>query len=179
MKTKTFASDNPVHGDTWVGIDASLTAFAICALDAQGEYYINVVSSDHRGVERLAEIRHHLNNFVSSAAPVTDIALESTVSHSQSASILGELSGVVKVTLWENHGVTPLLVPPMSLKRFACGKGNATKDLVMLSVYKRYGVEIPDNNAADAYVLARIARGDTIGKVEDEVLLKLADPKFR
>lgn len=45
-------------------------------------------------------------------------------------------------------------VSPTSVKKFAAGDGSATKEFMLLNVYKRWGVECKDNNAADAVALA-------------------------
>jgi crossover junction endodeoxyribonuclease RuvC len=43
------------------------------------------------------------------------------------------------------------IVPPNSLKLFATGKGNASKDTVLISTVRRFpDVEVTDNNSADA-----------------------------
>lgn len=52
---------------------------------------------------------------------------------------------------------TPVLwVTPASLKMYATGHGNASKSDVRMGVFQRFGVDIPDDNAADAYVLRAI-----------------------
>lgn len=48
-------------------------------------------------------------------------------------------------------------VPPTTLKLFAAGKGNADKTAMALAVYKRWKVELPDDNQVDAYCLSRMA----------------------
>lgn len=45
-------------------------------------------------------------------------------------------------------------VSPNELKKFVTGKGNATKDIMMQQVLKKWGYEAKDNNVADAYALA-------------------------
>jgi crossover junction endodeoxyribonuclease RuvC len=45
---------------------------------------------------------------------------------------------------------------PNELKKFVTGKVNATKDIMMQQVLKRWGYEAKDNNIADAYALAMI-----------------------
>ena len=46
-------------------------------------------------------------------------------------------------------------VPPACLKRYATGKGNASKDEVLAAVIRRFpAVEVAGNDAADALVLA-------------------------
>lgn len=58
-----------------------------------------------------------------------------------------------------------LEVSPSQVKQFATGKGNANKEIVLQQVYKRWGVELTDNNQADAYVLAQIGRA-YLGEVD-------------
>jgi crossover junction endodeoxyribonuclease RuvC len=49
-------------------------------------------------------------------------------------------------------------VPPSSLKKFVTGKGNADKPAMAVATYKRWGVELANDNEVDAYGLAQIAR---------------------
>lgn len=50
-----------------------------------------------------------------------------------------------------------LEVAPTTLKKFACGKGNADKSAVVSAMTKKHGVEFGNDNEADAYALARVA----------------------
>ena len=45
-------------------------------------------------------------------------------------------------------------VPPTSLKKFLTGSGNAKKELMMLTVFKKFAISCSDNNEADAIALA-------------------------
>jgi Holliday junction resolvasome RuvABC endonuclease subunit len=123
---------------------------------------------------------------------ITEIAMEGTVLASFSALKLGELAGLVKLTIWDyfdgnlNSVVpfaetlrTPLQIPPMTLKKYAAGKGNAKKQEMLMQIYKRWGIEFNDDNAADSYALARIAAGISINKVEEEVLEKIINGDYR
>jgi crossover junction endodeoxyribonuclease RuvC len=56
------------------------------------------------------------------------------------------------------EGLPFVEVPPTSLKKFVTGKGNVKKDLMLLSVYKRWGYDTEDDNEADAYGLAQFGR---------------------
>jgi Holliday junction resolvasome RuvABC endonuclease subunit len=162
----------------WLGIDQSLTGFAVCALDSFDHYEIGVLQSKARGAERLFEIKQYLQ-LVLKGWNYDDVAMEGTVVHSASASVLGELAGVVKVTLFE-HAHQPLIVPPLTLKKFVIGNAKSSqKSHMLLAAYKRYGVDIPNDNAIDAYGIARIVRGVPQGAVEKSVIEKLSDPKFR
>lgn len=178
--------------DCILGIDPSLTGFAMTALAVTSEAHQSwVYKSEYRGVGRLVDISKWLEQriwHINRSRKVWDVAIEGGVVHSQSAFVLGELAGTVKTTLYHlpvNAGRFPLQVPPMSLKKYVAGKGTGVKkNEMLLKVYKRWGVEFTDDNAADSYGLARLAKdiylshpGET--KAQQEVLAKLNDPKFR
>lgn len=79
-------------------------------------------------------------------------------------------------------GVPYIEVPPTSLKKVITGSGNASKDHVILEVYKRWGYEAKTNNIADAYGLAIIGQEflgfDTgLPKAQKECLSKLKSVK--
>jgi hypothetical protein len=55
------------------------------------------------------------------------------------------------------HGVPLLVVPPATLKTYATGKGNASKDAVLASFVKRYADwAVTGNDIADAVILMAI-----------------------
>jgi len=47
------------------------------------------------------------------------------------------------------------VLSPNELKKYITGKGNCKKDLILLKVFKKWGVEFKSNDLADAYGLAR------------------------
>lgn len=187
MSTKSFDGGLPVEGDVSIGIDQSLTGFAFTALSVNdsSKYHTWVYKSPYFGIERLVDIREfiidHLD-YVSEHHEIVDIAMEGTVLASHSALVLGELSALVKVTMYDyfkGPNRFPLMVPPMTLKKYAAGKGNAKKQEMLLQMYKRWGVEFNDDNAADSYALARLAAGIAEGKIEESVVSQMEDPKYR
>jgi len=180
-----------------VGIDQSLTGFALTALmiDDPTVHQTWVYKSDKRGVARLADIRWWLMDKFDEVAKngnILDIAMEGTVLASQSALVLGELAATVKLACWDyfdgnlnrflpypEHMRTPLQIPPMTLKKFAAGKGNAKKQEMLMQIYKRWGIEFNDDNAADSYALARVASGNAVGAIEQQIMEQINDPKYR
>ncbi|AZM47773.1 hypothetical protein DMB38_20060 [Streptomyces sp. WAC 06738] len=74
---------------------------------------------------------------------------------------LGELGAATKFALaqvFPNHIERRIhAVAPATVKKYVTGSGRADKDKIMMSVYMRWGFEPDNNDAADAYVLARIA----------------------
>lgn len=170
----------------YLGIDPSLTGFAVTYLAQHGPFESWVYTSKQRGVERLIDIVDWLDEknkiIIRAGHVVKDIAIEDGVFHSQSAAVLGELSAVVRLWAWELgpiNGQYPIKVPPTVVKKFATDKGNAKKNEVMLAVYKKWGVEFADDNMSDSYVIARICRGLAETMYEQAVLDKMIDSKFR
>jgi crossover junction endodeoxyribonuclease RuvC len=69
---------------------------------------------------------------------------------------LGELGGVVKLTLWL-HDFEVVTIVSSSLKKYATGKGNAPKEQVLVAAGKRLGYEGHDHNQSDAMWLRAMA----------------------
>ena len=108
--------------------------------------------------------------------------MEGTVLASHAAIVLGELSATVRLSIYEffdDERRFPLKVPPMTLKKYAAGKGNAKKQEMLLQIYKRWGLEFLDDNAADAYALGRLVSKTAINEVEKAVVEQMQDPKYR
>jgi Holliday junction resolvasome RuvABC endonuclease subunit len=172
----------------FIAIDQSLTGFALSAvsLDDPSHHDTWVYKSPYNGVQRLYDISQWIRGklMLMSGHKIVDVAMEGTVLASQSALVLGELSAVVKMTLWVMYGNqpelrTPLQIPPMTLKKYASGKGTSKKQEMLLQIYKRWGIEFNDDNAADAYALARLAGSVQIDAIEKAVVEQVSDPKYR
>lgn len=187
MPTKLFDGGLEKGQLVTIGIDQSLTGFAFTALAiSDSKQYITwVYKSPYFGVERLVDIRQFLFDhfdYVSKDHAIEKIAMEGTVLASHSALVLGELSALVKLTIYDyfdDDTRFPVMVPPMTLKKYAAGKGNAKKQEMLLQMYKRWGVEFSDDNAADSYALARLAAGIAKDKVEESVVEQMKDLKYR
>jgi len=172
-----------------LGIDQSLTGFALTVLNtADSTQFITwVYKSPYFGVERLADIRQwlvdHLD-YCEEQWTISDIAMEGTVLASHAALVLGELSATVRLAIFDffeegDDRRFPLKIPPMTLKKYAAGKGNAKKQEMLLQIYKRWGIEFNDDNAADSYGLARLAGKFLIDEVEKAVVEQIQDLKYR
>jgi crossover junction endodeoxyribonuclease RuvC len=174
-----------------IGIDQSLTGFAFTVMEVHdpSAYATWVYKSEYRGVKRLDDISQWLVSKLDLLQEhyIQEIAMEGTVLASQSALVLGELAATVKLTLWnyfknydhQDHLRVPLQIPPMTLKKYAAGKGNAKKQEMLMQIYKRWGIEFNDDNAADSYALARLASGSVTGAIEAAVVEQIKDLKYR
>jgi Holliday junction resolvasome RuvABC endonuclease subunit len=133
-----------------IGLDLSLTGTGV----AHGDDLYGTTATigtgpaargDRRLVDIAAQIRWH--------AEGADLAVvEDLPTHAHAAGILGMVHGVTRHTLIL-LGVPYALVAPASLKRYATGKGNASKTDMALATYKRARLEFPDDNQCDAWWL--------------------------
>ncbi len=80
-------------------------------------------------------------------------------SKGQSMLELGGLHYLLKTKLYSisSENISYETIPPTSLKKFITGSGQAKKELMLLKVYKKFGIEFSDNNICDAYCLARLS----------------------
>ena len=188
MPTKLIDGGLKEAGDVALGIDQSLTGFALTALSVErpNEYVTWVYKSPYFGIERLVDIRtwlvDHFMWLEEQRLDVVDIAMEGTVLASHAALVLGELSATVRLAIYDHYDDYlrfPLKVPPMTLKKYAAGKGNAKKQEMLLQIYKRWGIEFTDDNAADSYALARLVSGNADGAIETAIIEQMKDAKYR
>ncbi|MGC6586566.1 crossover junction endodeoxyribonuclease RuvC [Paenibacillus sp. Dod16] len=72
-------------------------------------------------------------------------------------------------------------VAPTQVKKYATGNHQASKNNMVLPIYKHWGFEHNSDNVRDAFVLAQIARATqilTVGtKYQEEVIQAILDPK--
>ena len=188
MPIKTIEGGLKNKANVTIGIDQSLTGFAVTVLDiAEPQKFITwVYKSPYFGIERLIDIRTWLvSQFLwldKQEFEVKDLAMEGTVLASHAALVLGELSATVRLAIYDHYEGNlkfPLKVPPMTLKKYAAGKGNAKKQEMLLQIYKRWGIEFNDDNAADSYALARLVSGSADGAIEKAIIEQMSDAKYR
>lgn len=149
---------------TPVGLDLSLTSTGYSCGSNQ-----KVLSTKARGAERLFVISFMLMDELKHVDnPVVLIEGYSFASRNSQAHSIGELGGVIRVSLWSN-GIPYVEVPPTVRAKFATGKGNASKGEVVSAISARTGIVWSGSGAddlCDAWIL------------EECGLLKLGRPRF-
>lgn len=140
----------------FLGIDQSLNATGICRIDASGAV-VALATVNPRGAidgPRLMLIKRAVTSL---ATEIKFAALEGYSYDSVGRVFeLGEIGGVIKVLLLESR-IEYVVVSPSSLKKFATGVSSASKEN-MLDAAKSLGAVCADDNQADAFFLARVAR---------------------
>ena len=138
-----------------VGIDASLTGTGVAILRHGNDLDIitTTITNKLTGTNRLIHIRDCVQKFSDGSDLVV---IESyAFARPNQAHQIGELGGVLRVMFAES-GIKYLEVAPTQLKKFATGKGTASKEEIAVAAYKKWGIECRTNDETDAAVLVYI-----------------------
>jgi len=149
-------------GKTIIGIDPSTSATGLVVIDIDDPDLSNpLIAYDIKptakltGIDRSVFIVTEIMKMVTFYRPVFVVIEGYSLNLRNASSVipLVELGSLLRFMLRVDK--TSWLDPRASeLKKFATGKGNAPKDVVMLNAYKKWGFDAANNNIADAYVLA-------------------------
>ena len=80
---------------------------------------------------------------------------------------LGELGGLLRCWVLDHWCGAVVECSPGQVKRFATGRGNASKVQVASALASRYGVEFATDNEADAFGILQLGRC-VVGQLEPE-----------
>lgn len=138
-----------------LALDVSFSATGIASSDG----LLGTRKLKGKGVDRLARAG---SMFVDLASPYDLVVIEGYSYGSQGRAIvsIGELGGVVRVDLYRAK-IPYLEVPPATLKKYATGKGNASKEAVLAAAIRRLDYAGHDKDEADALWLLEIGRAMT------------------
>ena len=142
-----------------IGIDQSLTGTGIVVLDSKKsmifkKLIVTKPKDFDQEIERLIHIREEIKK-INKSFNIKLSVLEGFGFGARGDAIfqLAGLGYLIREYFYTEN--IPLkIVPPTTLKKFITGRGNCGKDLILLNVYKKWGVEFTDDNLADAYGLA-------------------------
>jgi Holliday junction resolvasome RuvABC endonuclease subunit len=133
----------------FLGLDLSLTATGVSP-DNEDTRTLKV-GEKFDSVARLALLRDLIVDQVRVGIRPDVVVLEGYSFGSRyNREALAELGGVVRLALFD-EGLPITVVPPGVLKKFATGRGTATKTDMAIAAYKRAGMEFEDDNQCDAW----------------------------
>lgn len=149
-----------------IGIDPSLTATGIAIIDTNHPDHIRIHTETIRSTKTGNTITHRLTRF----GTVADTLLDTMPTSLDLAIIEGPAYAAHGAGTWDRAGmwwniarilhrldIPTVEVPPATRCQYATGRGNADKDVVMISAVRRYPTaDITNNNEADAVILAAI-----------------------
>lgn len=133
-----------------MGLDLSLTATGVALPDAT----TLTLRSKLRGMERLADLR----SIILGLAASTELVVLEGYSYGSGhgAHQLGELGGTIRLALWD-AAIPYIDIAPTQRAKYATGRGNAAKGLVVSEISARTGRTFPDDNQVDAWILRAMA----------------------
>lgn len=148
-----------------VGLDLSLTATGYAGPDGT-----RVIKSTghkdatlHERAQRLDDLVNQITYFAlcqaadppALAAPPDLVVIEAPSFGQSRQGGTHDRSGLwwLVVTELARGAVDLIEVPPATLKKYVTGKGNAKKPDMRMAIYKRFDVDIEDDNEADAFAL--------------------------
>jgi len=161
---------------TVIGIDASLTGTGVFeTVKGSNQGYTALFSSDQKGMSRVSEISRNLRAFVLDRSGLELTILEDyAFAKGDRAHQLGELGGMIRMMFWSDR-LNATLISPSAVKKFLTGRGNTKKALLGKELYKKYGIDLDDDNEVDAAIIA--LAGHALLQLENNPEVDL--PKYR
>lgn len=165
----------------FIGIDTATRNTGVCILSDTsdvGEFFLVSVPKKLHGGALLSffhgEISKIMKSRVFSFGAIEDGSFGSAGRIFQ----LGMVNGIVQLE-WTKHATPYATAAPTQVKKFFTGNGRAKKPDMMARATALHGKDVSDDNMADAYALARLARALHLGvpktREEAEVLLTLKE----
>lgn len=145
----------------FVGVDQALRKIGVSVIRGESVELLRLIVPPHplRDVVRLAYLEEALNHVLEPFPTADGIAMEGQ-SYGSEGQIdqLGQASGIVKVSLFKRYNISPLVVPPATLKKFVTGNGQADKSMMMRATKVYWDLEVDNDDLCDAHGLARVAQ---------------------
>ncbi len=169
---------------TTVGLDLSLRETGIAILKNGKTLLTGTVKSKPEGdrpideLERILGIVEEIEVMISDAVfdNVDMVVIENLAFGVRNATSLTQLAALNYFVreMCQRNGWPFILVAPTTLKKFVTGKGNAEKSLMLLSVYRKWGQPLTNDNMADAFALAKIGelfkKGVDLTSIEKDII---------
>ena len=149
----------------YVGIDPSLSATGVVMINEEGviaeERLINTYTEHYICIEqRLLDIMDSII-FLSGVMKLRYVYVEAMPYLSKGGAIFERCGLLYLITTFLFKREIPFkMIPPTTLKKWAVGKGNADKKMMMEKSGERWGIKFTDDNICDAYNLAQMCRAD-------------------
>ena len=153
----------------FAGIDPSLTGTGASILNTAGDLVAvttfkskkgQYASSLHRYLTLAYGVVSYICDYVDPGDVIISIEGYSFGSRGAAVFSLAEFGGILRFMVAEKFG-SYYEVPPTVLKKFATGKGNANKNVVLEQVFRKFGMGsevLTDDNQVDGYCLSQFSK---------------------
>jgi len=153
---------NPVIVPSFVGLDLSLTGTGFCVKRGAELQMVTIKTTPKTAANDLARLQYIRDTLMEMIPDSTmmicveDFFVPHNPMQMNSAKGLIMVGTVTRIAMLE-RGLPFLVVADTQLKKYATGKGNGPKGIVIREIYKKWGINAADDNQADACVLAHMA----------------------
>lgn len=143
------------------GLDFAFANNGVVILDEDAEIIRqDIIKTTKKQTDEMRLI--HIRDYVASAVKDEDVVYIEGLSYGSVGLAKAQMSAVhyvIRLLLLEK-GIKYKVIEPTVLKKFVTGKGQCKKNLILLKVFKKWGIEFDSDDLADAYSLARMALED-------------------
>jgi len=148
-----------------IGLDLSLAKTGVNILKNKDVIYSGIIKSKPTDrtpmgeTKRLMDITDDVFTLIENKLWTLEpdlVLIEGIAFMARNSTALSQLSGLsylIRAELILNDWPFTIIAPT-TLKKFITGSGKADKDVMMMKVYKDYGLEYSDNNESDAFGLS-------------------------
>jgi crossover junction endodeoxyribonuclease RuvC len=149
----------------YIGIDQSMNSTGFIAIDNTFEIIKSMIISSNKDLddyERIMELGDkillEILKFIEDGKKLF-CCLEGISFGSQGRGIIqqGSLHNYLRI-LFKKYNIQHIVCTPTQLKKYITGKGQCKKELMLMKIYKKWGVEFDSSDLADAYALARFCK---------------------
>jgi crossover junction endodeoxyribonuclease RuvC len=145
-----------------IGLDMSLTGTGFC-LYGSGKTNIETIKTTPKTCDndlaRLIYITDEVMKRIPSDTKmicIEDFFTPQNAKQLGSAIKLAMLGASIRIALYK-IAIPFYIVAPSQIKKYGVGSGAAQKSIIVREVFKRYGLEVKDDNQADACIMAHLA----------------------
>lgn len=144
----------------YIGLDPSLSATGLVVLRHQEELLKQAIISSNNNYsmdQRLQFLVENVRSHIMTYPPdQTRVRIEGLA-----FSALGKIAELAALhymlrAMLIGEQLSFSVIPPSAWKKYALGSGNAKKDLLLKMVFKKWKLDVDDDNVAVAYCLARM-----------------------
>jgi len=140
----------------FLGIDPSATGTGVSLIGSDSSDTLHIKPGKLRDAERLQYIHTELKSFLEGKLIFMGVMEAPSYGSVHKEFILGEVLGVIKLTLIE-LGIFSISVPPTQLKLFLAGKGTASKE-DMITAATKWGCSSSNSDICDSWAAAMLCR---------------------
>jgi len=157
--------------EVFVGLDLSLASSGVITYNHEKGIIIKklIITKPTSSMEERFEIILKEVDFIKTLENRQGVYIEG-LSHGSVSSKKAELAAahyIVRYNLYQSN-ILFKVIPPNSLKKFATGKGQVKKNLMLLHCYKKFGEEFESDDLCDAYLLTRMAHQEYTDSLETD-----------